>query len=58
MDFAINNKSRIWKVSSHHLYLYQTVSDREIQNDYLIRNFLTYRINDKWDILSSKSQEL
>lgn len=52
-DFSVNNKNRKWEFLTRHLYLYQTVFGNKTQDDYLTRNFLTYRITSRWDVFGA-----
>ncbi|QLG44455.1 DUF481 domain-containing protein [Costertonia aggregata] len=50
LDFSMDSKNRKWNFNSRHLYLFQKVFENKSQDDYLTRNFLTYRIDKKLDV--------
>ncbi|WP_422859665.1 DUF481 domain-containing protein [Flagellimonas sp. S174] len=50
LNFSLDSKDSKWNLHSRHLYLYQKVFGNKSQDDYLTRNFLTYRINEKLDV--------
>ena len=53
LDISLNSQNQQWNFLTRHLYLYQTVFGNPTQNDYLGRNFLTYRLNDKADVFGA-----
>ena len=50
LDFSIDSRDSKWNFHSKHLYLYQKVFGNKSQDDYLARNFLTYRLSKKLDV--------
>ena len=53
LSASFDSKNRKWNLYTRHLYLYQKVFGNETQNDYLGRNFLTYRVDEKLDVFTA-----
>lgn len=53
LNASFDTKTRNWNIHTRHLYLYQSVFGNQSQDDYLTRNFLTYRINQQWDVFGA-----
>jgi hypothetical protein len=53
LNVSLDAKDRKWNFTSRNLYLYQKVFGNKSQDDYLGRNFLTYRFDEKFDVFAA-----